>query len=84
MIPKGLRKCRVCGAKTGTATTFGPCPNPDCPECPKPTFTLTNDPPPHRPWRGEEPEKLKQKVLIEGLKCLPGQQDLFPEKEGGE
>ena len=47
-------------------------------------FTLTNDPPPHRPWRGEEPEKLKQKVLLEGLKCLPGQQDLFPEEEGGE
>ena len=40
-------------------------------------FTLTNDPPPYRPWRGEEPEKLKQKMLLDGLDCLSGQQDLF-------
>ena len=48
-------------------------------------FTLQNDPPPYRPWRGEEPEPLKQKMLLEGLHCCQGQQDLFdgqsPEEE---
>ena len=41
------------------------------------TFQLRNDPPPHKPWRGEEPEKKQQRVLFAGLGCLPGQQDLF-------
>ena len=41
-------------------------------------FQLRNDPPPHRPWRGREPENQQQLVLFAGLNCLPGQQDLFP------
>ena len=42
------------------------------------TLQLRNDPPPHTPWRGEEPGKKQQKTLLAGLNCLSGQQDLFP------
>jgi hypothetical protein len=31
-----------------------------------------------KPWRGSEPENTRQTLLLSGLDCLPGQQDLFP------
>jgi hypothetical protein len=31
-----------------------------------------------KPWRGREPENTRQTLLLSGLDCLPGQQDLFP------
>ena len=40
-------------------------------------FQLANDPPPHRPLRFDDTEPMKQRPLIDGLKCLPGQLDLF-------
>jgi|WetSurMetagenome_2_1015567.scaffolds.fasta_scaffold1387228_2 hypothetical protein len=40
-------------------------------------FTLTNLPPPHKPWRGEPTEQRRQKVLLTGMDCQPGQRDLF-------
>ena len=30
-----------------------------------------------KPWRGSEPENTRQTLLLSGLDCLPGQQDLF-------
>ena len=30
-----------------------------------------------KPWRGSEPENTRQTLLLSGLECLPGQQDLF-------
>jgi hypothetical protein len=33
--------------------------------------------PPHKPWRGEEPERTQQRRLLDGMDCLPGQLDLF-------
>jgi hypothetical protein len=30
-----------------------------------------------KPWRGREPENTRQTLLLSGLDCLPGQQDLF-------
>ena len=47
---------------------------------PEEPFRLQNDPPPHRPWRGQkssEKPKDKQAMLFSGLDCVPGQQDLF-------
>jgi hypothetical protein len=41
-------------------------------------FTLQNDPPHPPKWRGRETLAERQLVLLEGLDCLPGQQDLFP------
>jgi hypothetical protein len=43
-------------------------------------FALANDPPKRKPWRAEN-EPARQKKLLDGLDCLPGQQDLF---EGSE
>lgn len=40
-------------------------------------FELTNDPPPHRPWRGHDAGPERQGMLFTGLDQLPGQQDLF-------
>ena len=40
-------------------------------------FTLANPPPPHKPWRGEPTEQRRLKVLLTGMDCRPGQQDLF-------
>jgi hypothetical protein len=42
-------------------------------------FALANDPPKVKHRRGEfyGQERTLQKVLIDGLDCLPGQQDLF-------
>ena len=40
-------------------------------------FTLANPPPPHKPWRGEPTEQRRQKVLLTGMDCQAGQQDLF-------
>lgn len=44
-------------------------------------FTLANAPPPYRPWRGEEPPRLRQQMLLEGLDCLAGQKDLEFDKK---
>lgn len=44
-------------------------------------FTLTNTSPRPRPWKGEEPERTRQTLLLAGMECLPGQQDLFPGAE---
>ena len=46
-------------------------------------FRLSADPEPpsQSPWRGEEPERTEQRMLLTGLDCLPGQLDLF-ETEG--
>ena len=30
-----------------------------------------------KPWRGREAENTWQTLLLSGLDCLPGQQDLF-------
>jgi hypothetical protein len=40
-------------------------------------FILANPPPPSEPWRGEPAEQRRQKVLLTGLDCQPGQLDLF-------
>ena len=41
-------------------------------------FALANPPPsPHKPWRGEPTEQCRQKVLLSGMDCQPGQLDLF-------
>jgi hypothetical protein len=37
--------------------------------------------PPHKPWRGQEPERTQQRKLLDGMDCLPGQLDLFEEQE---
>lgn len=42
-----------------------------------PAFTLRNDPPRHKPARFESQDKTRQRVLVDGMDCLPGQQDLF-------
>ena len=39
-------------------------------------FTLANDPPGLRPTRFENGEE-RQRMLLAGLDCLPGQADLF-------
>jgi len=40
-------------------------------------FVLSNAPPKPKPWRGGEPENTRQTVLLGGMDCQPGQQDLF-------
>jgi hypothetical protein len=40
-------------------------------------FVLSNPAPKPKPWQGDEPENTRQTVLLSGLDCLPGQQDLF-------
>ena len=39
-------------------------------------FTLANDPRKHRPRKFDD-DPARQRVLIDGLDCLPGQLDLF-------
>ena len=40
-------------------------------------FPLANPPLSHKPWRGEPTEQRRQKVLLTGMGCQPGQLDLF-------
>jgi hypothetical protein len=40
-------------------------------------FVLSNPAPKPKPWQGGESENTRQTVLLSGLDCLPGQQDLF-------
>jgi hypothetical protein len=40
-------------------------------------FVLGNVPPEPKPWHGGEPENTRQKVLLTGMDCWPGQLDLF-------
>jgi hypothetical protein len=40
-------------------------------------FALSNDAPPPKPWREAEPDNTRQKLLLSGMECLAGQQDLF-------
>jgi hypothetical protein len=40
-------------------------------------FSLANPLPLHKPWRGEPTEQRRQKVLLAGMDCQPGQLDLF-------
>jgi hypothetical protein len=40
-------------------------------------FTLHNSPATEKPWRGAVPGHTRQTLLIAGVDCLPGQQDLF-------
>ena len=40
-------------------------------------FVLENAPPKPEPWRGGEPENARQTVLLTGMDCQPGQQNLF-------
>ena len=40
-------------------------------------YTLTNPVPRLPVWRGRQPENTRQTVLLSGLVCLPGQQNLF-------
>ena len=40
-------------------------------------FTLSNPASTPRPWRGGEPQNTRQAVLLTGMDCQPGQQDLF-------
>jgi hypothetical protein len=41
------------------------------------TFTLSNDTPKPKPWRGQEPHNTRQTTLLSGLDCCRGQRDLF-------
>ncbi|MCC6127414.1 MAG: hypothetical protein IT426_20845 [Pirellulales bacterium] len=41
------------------------------------TFVLENAPPKTEPWRGNESENTRQTVLLTGMDCRPGQQNLF-------
>ncbi len=50
-------------------------PRPMLPE-PDADFELRNDPPAHKPQQFDE-EPLRQRVLVDGMNCLPGQLDLF-------
>lgn len=55
---------------------------PCCGECLKPPerFTIQNPPPKPAAESLFEPKgKAKQRVLLAGLNCLPGQEDLFPD-----
>jgi hypothetical protein len=40
-------------------------------------FVLGNAPPKPKPWRGGKPENTRQTVLLTGMDCRPGQQNLF-------
>jgi hypothetical protein len=40
-------------------------------------FALSNPAARPVPWRGGEPENTRQAVLLCGMDCQPGQQDLF-------
>jgi hypothetical protein len=40
-------------------------------------FELRNDPPPHKPAQFNNQPPTTQRVLVEGIGCLPGQLDLF-------
>jgi hypothetical protein len=40
-------------------------------------FALHNPPATRKSWRGSAPENTRQTLLIAGMECLPGQQDLF-------
>lgn len=40
-------------------------------------FELVNDPPARKSARFDNQERTLQRKLIDGLDCLPGQQDLF-------
>ena len=40
-------------------------------------FVLSNAPPMPKPWRGGAPENTRQTVLVAGMDCVAGQQDLF-------
>jgi len=40
-------------------------------------FVLSNAAPKPKPWRGGESENTRQTLLLSGMECLPGQQDLF-------
>jgi hypothetical protein len=45
-------------------------------------FTLQNDPIKEPRWKPPANEKLRQGVLLSGMDCLPGQEDLFPNMDG--
>ena len=70
MTAKSLRCSAQCGSKRKMTTD-------PCAACAESDFQLTNTPPNRKPWRGEEPENTRQTLLLSGLDCLPGQQDLF-------
>ena len=40
-------------------------------------YALTNPAPRLPEWRGRQPAATRQTVLLCGMDCLPGQQDLF-------
>lgn len=40
-------------------------------------FALANDPPAHKPQQFDNGDATRQRVLIDGCKCLPGQLNLF-------
>ncbi|HWB11560.1 MAG TPA: hypothetical protein VG826_20180 [Pirellulales bacterium] len=40
-------------------------------------FALANDKPRPAPWKPEPAERKRQRTLLSGLDCLPGQGDLF-------
>jgi len=40
-------------------------------------FALTNPPPKPEKWQGDVSPKCRQRVLLSGMSCLEGQQDLF-------
>lgn len=42
-----------------------------------PSFALANDAPKHKPSTFAAQDKTLQKVLVDGMDCLPGQLDLF-------
>lgn len=41
------------------------------------SFALANDPPKQSPKQFAANDKTRQRVLVEGMDCLPGQLDLF-------
>lgn len=44
---------------------------------PEDRFELRNDPPRPTPWKPRVGPKDRQRMLLSGLDCLPGQLDLF-------
>lgn len=44
-------------------------------------FRLQNDAARPPKWRGRQTPDERQLVLLDGLDCLPGQQDLFPAQD---
>jgi hypothetical protein len=68
-----LQLCFRCGYYC--RRTVNTCPN--CTGHADGEFKLANDPAPHKPAQFDNDDPRRQRTLIDGLQCLPGQLDLF-------